>query len=114
MELAIRTEHLTKIYSQRLIAVNDMNLEVPQGSVFGILGPNGAGKTTTLRLLLGFSAMALNTAGNVMGPLVLFGGKNEAAASNLINVFFGLGLFLTPLIVASFLERPPMKKLFRH
>ena len=53
MELAIRTEHLTKIYGQRLIAVNDMNLEVPQGSIFGLLGPNGAGKTTTLRLLLG-------------------------------------------------------------
>jgi len=55
-------------------------------------------------LLLGFSAMALNTAGNVMGPLVLFGGENPAAASNLINAFFGLGLFLTPLIV-SFLFR---------
>ena len=53
MELAIRTENLTKIYNQRLIAVNDMNLEVPRGSVFGLLGPNGAGKTTTLRLLLG-------------------------------------------------------------
>jgi len=53
MEPAIRTEHLTKIYSQRLIAVNDMNLQVPCGSVFGLLGPNGAGKTTTLRLLLG-------------------------------------------------------------
>ncbi|MHC4084272.1 MAG: ABC transporter ATP-binding protein [Planctomycetota bacterium] len=53
MEPAIRTEHLTKIYAQRLIAVNDMNLQVPQGSVFGLLGPNGAGKTTTLRLLLG-------------------------------------------------------------
>jgi ABC-2 type transport system ATP-binding protein len=53
MEPAIRTEHLTKIYGQRLIAVNDMNLDVPQGSVFGLLGPNGAGKTTTLRLLLG-------------------------------------------------------------
>ena len=53
MEAAIRTEHLTKIYGQRLIAVNDMNLEVPKGSVFGLLGPNGAGKTTALRLLLG-------------------------------------------------------------
>jgi len=52
-EPAIRTEHLTKIYGQRLIAVNDMNLCVPRGSVFGLLGPNGAGKTTTLRLLLG-------------------------------------------------------------
>jgi ABC-2 type transport system ATP-binding protein len=53
MDPAIHTEHLTKIYGQRLIAVNDMNLEVPQGSVFGLLGPNGAGKTTTVRLLLG-------------------------------------------------------------
>ncbi|MCH8192832.1 MAG: ABC transporter ATP-binding protein [Planctomycetes bacterium] len=51
--MAIKTEHLTKIYGQRLIAVNDMNLAVPKGSVFGLLGPNGAGKTTTLRLLLG-------------------------------------------------------------
>src|SRR4030042_6914262 len=52
-EPAIYTEHLTKIYGPRLIAVNNMNLEVPRGSVFGLLGPNGAGKTTTLRLLLG-------------------------------------------------------------
>jgi len=38
MEPAVRTEHRTKIYSERLIAVNDMNLEVPRGSVFGLLG----------------------------------------------------------------------------
>jgi fucose permease len=55
-------------------------------------------------LLLGFGAMSLNTAGNVMATQVLFGGKDPAAASNLANVFFGLGLFLTPLIV-SFLFR---------
>jgi len=55
-------------------------------------------------LLLGFGAMALNTAGNTLIPVVLFGGKNPAAASNLGNVFFGLGLFITPLIV-SFLFR---------
>jgi len=53
VDLAIRTEHLTKIYANRLVAVNDLNLQVPRGSVFGLLGPNGAGKTTTLRLLLG-------------------------------------------------------------
>ena len=53
MEPAIRTQHLTKVYGGRVIAVNDMNLEIPQGAVFGLLGPNGAGKTTTLRLLLG-------------------------------------------------------------
>jgi len=55
-------------------------------------------------LLLGFGAMALNTAGNTLIPVVLFGGKNPAAASNLGNVFFGLGLFVTPLVV-SFLFR---------
>ena len=55
-------------------------------------------------LALGLGAMALNTAGNTMIPVVLFGGKNPAAASNLGNVFFGLGLLLTPLIV-SFLFR---------
>jgi len=71
MELAIRTEHLTKIYSQRLIAVNDMNLEVPKGSVFGLLGPNGAGKTTTLRLLLGLQRPTAGSAevfGKTCGP----------------------------------------------
>jgi ABC-2 type transport system ATP-binding protein len=71
MELAIRTEHLTKIYSQRLIAVNDMNLEVPKGSVFGLLGPNGAGKTTTLRLLLGLQRPTAGRAevfGRLCGP----------------------------------------------
>ena len=55
-------------------------------------------------ILLGLGAMSLNTAGNVMAPQVFFEGKDPAAAQNLANVFFGLGLFLTPLIV-SFLFR---------
>ena len=56
-------------------------------------------------LLLGFGAMALNTAGNTMGPVVLFGGQEPARASNLLNVFFGLGLFLTPLIVSFLFQK---------
>jgi ABC-2 type transport system ATP-binding protein len=54
---AIETDGLTKIFRslwrKPLIAVQDLNLKVPVGSVFGFLGPNGAGKTTTLNLLLG-------------------------------------------------------------
>ena len=71
MDLAIRTEHLTKIYGSRLIAVNDMTFEVPQGTVFGLLGPNGAGKTTTFRLLLGLQRATAGRAevfGNPCGP----------------------------------------------
>ena len=71
MDLAIRTEHLTKIYRRRLIAVNDLSLEVPRGAIFGLLGPNGAGKTTTLRLLLGLqraSAGHAEVLGQRCGP----------------------------------------------
>ncbi len=49
----IQTTNLTKIFGQKLIAVNNLSLEVEEGSVFGFLGPNGAGKTTTIRLILG-------------------------------------------------------------
>ena len=56
-------------------------------------------------LLLGFGAMALNTVGNTLIPKILFNGENPVAASNLGNVFFGLGLFLTPLIVSFFFKR---------
>jgi ABC-2 type transport system ATP-binding protein len=48
----IRTEHLTKRYGG-LMAVNDLNLDIPQGQCFAFLGPNGAGKTTTIKLLAG-------------------------------------------------------------
>ena len=50
-EIAIRTRGLTKQYGERL-AVNDLNLEVYRGDIFGFLGPNGAGKTTTIRMML--------------------------------------------------------------
>ncbi len=48
----IRTEGLSKTFGTR-VAVEDLNLEVEPGELFGFLGPNGAGKTTTIRLLTG-------------------------------------------------------------
>lgn len=48
----ILTEGLTKYYG-RIKGVEDLNLEVERGEIFGYLGPNGAGKTTTIRLLIG-------------------------------------------------------------
>lgn len=51
-DVALRTINLTKQYNQRL-AVDNLNLEVRKGEIFGFLGPNGAGKTTTIRMALG-------------------------------------------------------------
>ena len=54
---ALKVEKLTKIYStkssNKIIALNNLNLEVKEGEIFGLLGPNGAGKTTFLNILAG-------------------------------------------------------------
>ena len=50
----IETEKLTKRYGSQT-AVNELDLEIREGEVFGFLGPNGAGKTTTLLMFLGLT-----------------------------------------------------------
>lgn len=50
MTFAIETEGLTRLFDGR-VAVENLSLQVPRGSIFGFLGPNGAGKTTTVRML---------------------------------------------------------------
>jgi ABC-2 type transport system ATP-binding protein len=55
-EVIIRTEGLGKEYRAKggkVVAVEDLNLVVRGGEIFGLLGPNGAGKTTTVRMLCG-------------------------------------------------------------
>jgi ABC-2 type transport system ATP-binding protein len=63
----LRTVGLTKRYGQRL-AVNQLNLDIHRGDVFGLLGPNGSGKTTTLR-------MALGLVWPTSGDIEIFGGS---------------------------------------
>ncbi|WP_309148056.1 ABC transporter ATP-binding protein [Curtobacterium sp. MCBD17_032] len=50
--VVLRADGLVKRYGQTL-AVDDVDLEIRQGSIFGVVGPNGAGKTTTLSILTG-------------------------------------------------------------
>ncbi|OGQ25122.1 MAG: hypothetical protein A3C54_04380 [Deltaproteobacteria bacterium RIFCSPHIGHO2_02_FULL_60_17] len=57
MSAVVETSRLTKRYRD-LVAVNDLNLKVEEGEIFGFLGPNGAGKTTTILMLLGLSEPA--------------------------------------------------------
>ena len=50
---AISAHRLSKSYDGADFALKDLNLNIPQGAVFGFLGPNGAGKTTTVKILTG-------------------------------------------------------------
>jgi ABC-2 type transport system ATP-binding protein len=76
MGRVIEMDNLTKIFGEKLIAVNNVNFEVEEGAIFGFLGPNGAGKTTTIRLLLG---LIRPTAGEVR----VFGEKMTPGSSSL-------------------------------
>ena len=60
------------------VAVKDLSLEVPRGSVFGLLGPNGAGKTTTLR-------MVMNILGPDAGTIEILGSPADHAARDRIG-----------------------------
>ena len=56
--MKITLEHLTKVFEnrkagRRVVAVNDLNVEIPSGKLIGLLGPSGCGKSTTLFMLSG-------------------------------------------------------------
>lgn len=51
-ELSIDVRHLTKKFGGKTV-VNDIDIQVPKGKIYGFLGPNGSGKTTTIRMLCG-------------------------------------------------------------
>src|ERR1051326_4870587 len=71
---AIETNHLARTFGS-LVAVDDLTLAIPEGTVFGFLGPNGAGKTTTVRLL---SALIAPTHGSAVVAGYRLGEDNDA------------------------------------
>lgn len=71
---AIETVGLTRAFGER-IAVDNLTLQVPTGSVFGFIGPNGAGKTTTVRLL---TALIATTSGSATVAGHRIGAENDA------------------------------------
>lgn len=83
MENVLCISALVKRYG-RITAVNNLSLQVPEASVFGILGPNGSGKTTTLSIILGI----------------------VNADSGNFDWFGGLGASESRLNIGSLLEKP--------
>ncbi len=65
MSMAIDIQGISKSYGD-LKAVDNLNLQVEKGSVYGFLGPNGAGKTTTIKMLLGLLSTESGT-GEILG-----------------------------------------------
>ena len=59
---AIELSGLTKTYRRELVAVDNLSLSIPRGTVLGLLGPNGAGKTTTIKMIAG---LIVPTAGRI-------------------------------------------------
>lgn len=61
MNSIIKTENLTKTFGTRTV-VNNLNIDIQKGEIFGFLGPNGSGKTTTIKMLCGLIAPTSGTA----------------------------------------------------
>jgi lantibiotic transport system ATP-binding protein len=85
----LETKNLSHHFSSKEMVLNAINLQVPEGSIYGFLGPNGAGKTTTLRLVLGLLKKQ-------QGEISIFGKPFE---DNRINILKKVGsLIETPSI----------------
>src|SRR6218665_93065 len=74
----IETKNLKHVFSEREIALNNIRIQVPEGSIYGFLGPNGAGKTTTLRLILGLLKKQ-------QGDISIFGKPFEKERINILK-----------------------------
>ncbi len=89
-QTAIAIEHIKKVFKHKnasgkaalKTAVDDLNLEIKKGEIFGLLGPNGAGKTTTIRML---TMLTQPTEGKIM-----YGGYDTAKDSKAIKAMIGV------------------------
>ena len=74
---AVRLAEVTKSYGAK-VAVRDLNLEIPEGAIYGFIGPNGSGKTTTIRMIL-------HIIHPDSGTVEVFGESNTRAANDSIG-----------------------------
>ncbi len=87
--VTIKALSLTRIFD-KVTAVNNLNLEIEEGEIFGLVGPDGAGKTTTMRLLTGILAPTSGE-GWVFGKHIIK--ENEALKDNIAYMPQRFGLY---------------------
>ena len=83
-EYIIETQNLNFSYSKSYRDIEELNLQVPKGSIYGFLGPNGSGKSTTIRLLLGLLKRE-------SGTITLFGNSFD---ENRIEILSKIGALI--------------------
>ena len=96
---AVSVNQLTKIYTKNstnsVVALNELNLEVKEGEIFGLLGPNGAGKTTFINIL---SGTVIKTTGivNVWGFDIDKNPRQVRASIGIVPQEVNLDAFFSP------------------
>jgi len=96
---AVSVNQLTKIYAKNstnsVVALNELNLEVKEGEIFGLLGPNGAGKTTFINILAGTVIKTKGTV-NVWGFDVDKNPRQVRASIGIVPQEVNLDAFFSP------------------
>ena len=96
---ALKIEDLTKIYSGKssneIKALNNLNLEVKKGEIFGLLGPNGAGKTTFLNILAG-TVIKNSGSVNVWGYDLDLNSRHVRSSIGIVPQEINLDAFFSP------------------
>ena len=104
MEYIIETDNLTKKY-KGFIALNNFNIHIPEGSIYGLIGKNGAGKTTLIRLICGLQ-------NPTSGTYSIYGVKNTS--TNVITVRKRIGAIIeTPSIYLDMTAEQNLKQQFK-
>ncbi|MDP5078189.1 MAG: ATP-binding cassette domain-containing protein [Nonlabens sp.] len=78
MKYTIQTENLNFYYGKKNQILKDLNINIPQGAIYGFLGPNGAGKSTTMQLLSGILK-------DYQGRITIFGKALEQHDATIFN-----------------------------
>ena len=81
-QLVVETKNLNFSYSKNKKDIEDLELRVPKGSIYGFLGPNGSGKSTTIRLILG---LLKKNSGTVALFGELFNGQSRLKVLNKVG-----------------------------
>lgn len=94
-DAAIQVENVTKIYEGEVRALDDVNLTVPRGAIFGLLGPNGAGKSTLINILAGLVNKTAGSA-SIWGFDIDRDPRNAKASIGIVNQEITFDPFFTP------------------